>query len=63
MMNIIDIRIVQKLRHRSSLKEVDGKMIVDRYVEKTSYKLQIKREGFACDWEDVEIVEEFEEDE
>ena len=62
-MNIKDIRVVQKLRRRSSLKEVDGEMIVDRWIETTSYKLQIIREGFPYDWEDVEIVEEFEEDE
>lgn len=61
-MSIKDIRVVQKLRHRSSLKEVDGRMVVDRWIEKTSYKLQIKRDGFAYDWEDVEIIEEFEED-
>ena len=64
-MNIKDIRIIQKLRNRTSLKEGDGhlgQMIVERWVEKTSWTLQIKRDGFAYDWEDVHVIEEFEED-
>lgn len=64
-MNIKDIRIIQKLRNRTSLKEGDGhlgQMIVERWVEKTSWTLQIKRDGFAAEWEDVHVIEEFEED-
>lgn len=64
-MNIKDIRIIQKLRNRTSLKEGDGhlgQMIVERWVEKTSWTLQIKRDGFAAEWEDVQVIEEFEED-
>jgi len=62
MMNIKDIRVVQKLRHRASLKEVDGQMIVDRWVEKISWNFQIKRDGFDAEWEDIPVVEEYEED-
>lgn len=64
-MNIKDIRIIQKLRNRTSLKEGDGhlgQMVVERWVEKTSWTLQIKRDGFAAEWEDVHVIEEFEED-
>jgi hypothetical protein len=64
-MNIKDIRIIQKLRNRTSLKEGDGhlgQMVVERWVEKTSWTLQIKRDGFAAEWEDVQVIEEFEED-
>ena len=64
-MNIKDIRIIQKLRKRTSLKEGDGhlgQMVVERWVEKTSWTLQIKRDGFAAEWEDVQVIEEFEED-
>jgi len=61
-MNIKDIRIIQKLRHQTSLEEVDGRMIVNRWTEKTSYKLQIKRDGFAAEWEDIPVIEEYEEE-
>jgi hypothetical protein len=61
-MNIKDIRIIQKLRHQTSLEEVDGRMIVNRWTEKTSYRLQIKRDGFAAEWEDVPVIEEYEEE-
>ena len=60
MMNIKDIRVIQKLRHQTSLEEVDGRMIVNRWIEKTSWALQIKRDGFAAEWEDVPVVEEYE---
>ncbi len=60
MMNIKDIRVIQKLRHQTSLEEVDGRMIVNRWIEKTTWALQIKRDGFAAEWEDVPVVEEYE---
>ena len=60
MMNIKDIRVIQKLRHQTSLEEVDGRMIVNRWIEKTSWALQIKCDGFAAEWEDVPVVEEYE---
>jgi hypothetical protein len=62
-MMIRDIRVVQKLKNRYSLKEVDGRMVIDRWVERTSFTLQIKWDGiFADEWEDVPVIEEFEED-
>lgn len=60
MMNIKDIRVIQKLRHQTSLEEVDGRMIVNRWTEKTTWALQIKRDGFAAEWEDVPVIEEYE---
>lgn len=60
MMNIKDIRVIQKLRHQTSLEEVDGRMIVNRWTEKTTWTLQIKRDGFAAEWEDVPVIEEYE---
>jgi len=60
MMNIKDIRVIQKLRHQTSLEEVDGRMIVNRWIEKTTWTLQIKRDGFAAEWEDVPVIEEYE---
>ena len=63
MMNIKDIRIVQKLRRGARLKEADdntGFMNIESFVEKTSWKLQIKRDGFAAEWEDVPVIEEYE---
>ena len=65
MMNIKDIRIVQKLRRGARLKEADdntGFMNIESFVEKTSWKLQIKRDGFAVEWEDVPVIEEYEDD-
>jgi hypothetical protein len=62
MMNIKDIRVIQKLRHQTSLEEVDGRMIVNRWTEKTTWALQIKRDGFAAEWEDIPVIEEYEED-
>ena len=69
MMNIKDIRIVQKLRRGARLKEADdntsfmtGFMNIESYVEKTSWKLQIKRDGFAAEWEDVQVIEEYEDE-
>jgi dTDP-glucose pyrophosphorylase len=59
---IKDIRVVQKLKNRARLKEVDGEMVVGRWVEKTSYTIQIKRDGFAAEWEDVPVIEEYEDD-
>jgi hypothetical protein len=61
-MNIKDIRVIQKLRHQTSLEEVDGRMIVNRWIEKTTWKLQIKRDGFAAEWEDIPVIEEYEEE-
>jgi hypothetical protein len=62
MMNIKDIRVIQKLRHQTSLEEVDGRMVVNRWIEKTSWALQIKRDGFAAEWEDVPVIEEYEDE-
>jgi hypothetical protein len=65
MMNIKDIRIVQKLRRGARLKEADdntGFMNIESFVEKTSWKLQIKRDGFAAEWEDVPVIEEYEDE-
>ena len=62
MMNIKDIRVIQKLRHQTSLEEVDGRMIVNRWTEKTTWSLQIKRDGFAAEWEDVPVIEEYEDE-
>jgi hypothetical protein len=61
-MNIKDIRVIQTLRHQTSLEEVDGRMIVNRWIEKTTWKLQIKRDGFAAEWEDIPVIEEYEEE-
>ena len=63
MMNIKDIRVVQKLRRGERLKEVydnPGFVSIEHFVEKTSWKLQIKRDGFAAEWEDVPVIEEYE---
>lgn len=62
MMNIKDIRVIQKLRHQTSLEEVDGRMVVNRWTEKTTWALQIKRDGFAAEWEDVPVIEEYEDE-
>ena len=65
MMNIKDIRIVQKLRRGARLKEADdntGFVSIERFVEKSSWKLQIKRDGFAAEWEDVPVIEEYEDE-
>jgi hypothetical protein len=64
MMNIKDIRVVQKLRSGTRLSEDnDGLGVsVEYFVEKTSWKLQIKRDSFAAEWEDVPVVEEYEDD-
>lgn len=64
-MDILDIRIVQKVRKRSTLMEKDGKLVVQPYKEMLSFELQIKRDrdGFFSDWEPVEIIEELVEDE
>jgi hypothetical protein len=61
-MNIKDIRVIQKLRHQTSLEEVDGRMVVNRWTEKTTWALQIKRDGFAAEWEDVPVIEEYEDE-
>ena len=61
-MNIRDIRIIQKLRRRSELHVAGTQAAVENWVERTSWTLQIKRDGFAADWEDVQVIEEFEED-
>lgn len=61
-MNIKDIRIIQKLRRRSELHVAGTQTSVENWVEKISWTLQIKRVGFGYDWEDVEVIEEFEED-
>ena len=63
-MNIKDIRVVQKLRSGTRLSEDnDGLGVsVEYFVEKTSWKLQIKRDSFAAEWEDVPVVEEYEDD-
>ncbi|CAB4143379.1 hypothetical protein UFOVP447_133 [uncultured Caudovirales phage] len=65
MMNIKDIRVVQKLRRGERLKEADdntGFVSIEHFVEKTSWKLQIKRDGFAAEWEDVPVIEEYEDE-
>jgi hypothetical protein len=65
MMNIKDIRVVQKLRRGTRLKEADdnsGFVTVEPFVEKTSWTLQIKRDGFAAEWEDVPVIEEYEDE-
>jgi hypothetical protein len=65
MMNIKDIRVVQKLRKGERLKEADdytGFVTIEHFVEKTSWTLQIKRDGFAAEWEDVPIIEEYEDE-
>ena len=65
MMNIKDIRVVQKLRKGERLKEADdytGFVTIEHFVEKTSWKLQIKRDGFAAEWEDVPVIEEYEDE-
>lgn len=61
-MNIKDIRVVQKLRKGTRLKKVDGDVVVEQFVEKTSWALQIKRDGFGAEWENIQVIEEFEED-
>jgi hypothetical protein len=66
MMNIKDIRVVQKLRRGERLKEADdytGFVAVEQFVEKTTWKLQIKRDGFAAEWEDIPVIEEYEDEE
>jgi hypothetical protein len=63
MMNIKDIRIVQKFRRGARLIEGDDNSGFGRFepfVEKTSWTLQIKRDGFAAEWEDVPVIEEYE---
>lgn len=65
MMNIKDIRVVQKLRRGERLKEADdntGFVSIEHFVEKTSWKLQIKRDGFAAECEDVPVIEEYEDE-
>ena len=64
-MNIKDIRVVQKLR--KGIRVIPSEDYVDiahaeQFVEKTSWTLQIKRDGFAAEWEDVPVVEEYEDD-
>ena len=68
MMNIKDIRIVQKLRRGTRLVPSDditdsGRVFVEQFVEKTSWKLQIKRDSFAAEWEDIPVIEEYEDEE
>jgi hypothetical protein len=61
--NIKDIRVVQKLRRGTRLKDADGHMgfgTVEHFVEKTSWTLQIKRDGFVTEWEDVPVIEVYE---
>jgi hypothetical protein len=63
MMNIKDIRIVQKFRRGARLIEGDDNSGFGRFepfVENTSWTLQIKRDGFAAEWEDVPVIEEYE---
>ena len=71
MMNIKDIRIVQKLRRGTRfIKEADAPvghhigfgLAVEHFVEKTTWKLQIKRDGFAAEWEDIPVIEEYEDE-
>jgi hypothetical protein len=67
MINIKDIRVVQKLRRGTRLVPSDditdsGRVSVEQYVEKTSWTLQIKRYDFAAEWEDVQVIEEYEDD-
>lgn len=69
-MNIKDIRVVQKLRRGTRLVPSDDiadsmrfpRVSVEHFVEKTSWALQIKRDGFAAEWEDVQVIEEYEDD-
>jgi hypothetical protein len=67
MINIKDIRVVQKLRRGTRLVPSNditdsGHVSVERFVEKTSWTLQIKRYDFAAEWEDVQVIEEYEDD-
>lgn len=59
MYNLKDIRVVQKKKKCSELKEVDGKMVVCRWVENLSYTIQVKRDGLFAEWEDVPVIEEW----
>jgi len=71
MMNIKDIRVVQKLRRGERLVKEDenytgnppGFVTIEHFVEMTSWKLQIKRDGFAAEWEDIPVIEEYEDEE
>ena len=59
------IRVVQKLRKGTRLVEADdntGFVHVEQFVEKTSWTLQIKRDGFGADWEDVPVKVEYEDE-
>lgn len=66
--NIKDIRVVQKIRRGTRLVPANditdsGHVSVERFVEKMSWTLQIKRDGFAAEWENVPVVyEEIEDD-
>ena len=57
MINIKDIRVVQKYRNHAEPKLIDGVMTIERWVEKTSWSLQIKRDGVFSGWEDVPVIE------
>ena len=63
MINIKDIRVVQKIRRGTRLVPSDditdsGHVSVEQYVEKISWALQIKREDTVAEWEDIQVVYE-----
>lgn len=65
MMNIKDVRVVQKLRKGTRVvpsEDYADVVSVEHFVEKTSWALQIKRDGFAAEWEDVQVIEEYEDE-
>ena len=64
MMNIKDIRVVQKLRRGTRLSKAndDSDVTIEDFVEMTSWNFQIKRDGVAAEWEDIPVVEEYEDE-
>ena len=63
MMNIRDIRIVQKIRKGTTLVEKDGKLVIQPYKEMLNFELQIMRDFIGAQWEPINIIEELVEDE
>ena len=59
-MNIKDIRVVQKLRKVKEYTNFEDGLSLREINVKTSWTLQIKRDSLDAEWEDVQVIEEYE---
>lgn len=62
MINIRSLRVVQKVKKHPGLVAVDGTVFTSAREEMTEWKLQYRTDALFSEWEDVQVIMEYEDE-